>query len=117
MMLSPRVLHFTAHCLYLECLQHTISEVDIHRNINEDDHPSETKARRSKALLADQAGTDTSLAHELWLEIMFQYTHKDLTVETDSLPAVAGAAEQLSHSINSRYIAGLWLNHMLDGLQ
>jgi hypothetical protein len=104
MMLSPRVLHFTAHCLYLECLQHTISEVDIHRNINEDDHPSETKARRSKALLADQAGTDTSLAHEL-------------TVETDSLPAVAGAAEQLSHSINSRYIAGLWLNHMLDGLQ
>jgi hypothetical protein len=73
-MLSPRVLHFTAHCLYFECLQHTISEVDIHRNIDGDDHPSETKARRSKVLLADQAGTDTSLAHELWLNIMFQYT-------------------------------------------
>jgi hypothetical protein len=117
MLLSPQVLHFTAHCLYFECLQHTISEVDIHRNINEDDNPSETKTKRAKSVLANQASIDDSVAHKMWLDIVFQYTRKDLTVETDYLPAIAGVAEQLSHSINSRYVAGLWLSHIPDGLQ
>jgi hypothetical protein len=117
MLLSPRVLHFMAHCLYFGCLQNTISEVDIHRNINEDDHPTETKVKRAKSVLASKAGIEEALAHDLWLDIVFQYTRKDLTVETDYLPAVAGVAEQLSHSLNSRYVAGLWLSHNLDGLQ
>ena len=88
MLLSPRLLYFTAHCLYFEWLQHTISEVEIDYNINGQDDPSEAKSRSAKGILASQVTIDRPVVHGLWLEIVFQYTKKDLTQDGEPSPEV-----------------------------
>jgi hypothetical protein len=67
--------------------------------------------------LASQVTIDRPVAHEPCLEIVFQYTKKDLTQDGDRLVAIGGIASQLQHSLKDINMAGLWRSHILEGLQ
>lgn len=54
---------------------------------------------------ARRSSTDLSRS---WQRLVTLYTARNLTTEADRLPALAGVASRC-HSVNSRYLAGLWL--------
>lgn len=45
-----------------------------------------------------------------------QYSQRELTRDSDKLPALAGLARAVYPAIKSRYLAGLWLEHIHIGL-
>jgi hypothetical protein len=55
-------------------------------------------------------------ARQAWLSIIFLYTLRQITCETDKLPAVGGVAEQFSRVTGDRYVAGLWGGSLLFDL-
>lgn len=48
----------------------------------------------------------------LWNRVVFQYQALDLTFESDKLVAISGLARMHSRFLNTRYLAGLWLEHL-----
>ncbi|KAF4459941.1 HET-domain-containing [Fusarium albosuccineum] len=51
-----------------------------------------------------------------WMDIVEEYTTRNLTYKSDKLPAISGAAEVWARASNDSYMAGLWLSHMPLGL-
>jgi hypothetical protein len=45
-----------------------------------------------------------------WRHIVTEYSKRQLTYTTDRLPALSGAASRFSTTIQSKYIAGMWLS-------
>lgn len=112
MLLSPRILHFTAHSLYLECQGGFASEIAL-----DDQDLIEVKHRDPKDFFFGKEVIEPSIAHEVWLDLVFRYTRKELTEDGDRLPAISGIADRLIPLIKDTYVAGLWRSHMLEGLQ
>jgi hypothetical protein len=68
----------------------------------------------ARRLLAERNLSDSSLR---WMKIVEEYTSLDLTFQTDKLPAIAGVAKQFRRCLsNTRYMAGLWEECLVDGL-
>ncbi|KAH7198515.1 heterokaryon incompatibility protein-domain-containing protein [Fusarium flagelliforme] len=55
--------------------------------------------------------------HELWRDLIVQYSQKNITFRTDGLPAVAGLATEWSGKMTKRYLAGLWEGDLLNSLR
>ncbi|KAF7558234.1 hypothetical protein G7Z17_g193 [Cylindrodendrum hubeiense] len=55
--------------------------------------------------------------HELWRDLMVQYSQKRITRKSDGLPAVAGLATKWSNQLTGQYLAGIWELNLLDGLR
>ncbi|KAF2231294.1 HET-domain-containing protein [Viridothelium virens] len=113
MLLSPRTLHFTAHCLYFDCLSGTSSELDSVDN----PRPSEDPDLSLKKVLIDQRTCHSSTAYAFWWNIIYEFTRKDLTKEADRLPAISGIASRIHMNVADYYVAGLWQNELVEGLQ
>ena len=54
--------------------------------------------------------TPQPLAHSRWLDIVAQYSRRNLTFGTDVFPALAGLAKQFHVIFDCDYYAGLWKN-------
>lgn len=117
MLLSPRILHFTAHSLYLECLEGSAGKIQAKNNAVGDPNLIKVKDTDAKGVFFGTKNIDSSIAHKVWLDLIFQYTRKKLTEDGDRLPAISGIADRLLPLINDTYVAGLWRSHMLEGLQ
>lgn len=63
--------------------------------------------RRAPSLL----GTDI-----YWGDIVMEFTRRNITRDTDRLPALAGLAEQYRKETGKQYVAGLWLEDMPEAL-
>ncbi|KAF9772597.1 hypothetical protein IL306_009687 [Fusarium sp. DS 682] len=55
--------------------------------------------------------------HELWRDLIVQYSQKNITKRTDGLPAVAGLATEWYSNLTGRYLAGLWEKDLLNHLR
>ncbi|KAM5517208.1 het domain-containing protein [Fusarium oxysporum f. sp. phaseoli] len=55
--------------------------------------------------------------HELWRDLIVQYSQKNITKRTDGLPAVAGLATEWFNKLTGRYLAGLWEKDILNDLR
>jgi hypothetical protein len=53
-------------------------------------------------------GDDDLVAMKEWQEVCSEYSRRNLTYNTDRLPALAGIASRFHHRLGSNYIAGLW---------
>lgn len=51
-----------------------------------------------------------------WYLCVSEYTRRDLSFETDRLPAIAGIAKEFQRRTSYTYIAGLWQQDLLPGL-
>jgi hypothetical protein len=51
-----------------------------------------------------------------WLEMVKEYSCLKLTFPSDRLPAFAGAARQMSQFKNSKYLAGLWEDTLIQDM-
>lgn len=58
-----------------------------------------------------------NLYHQLWHELVVQFSQKQITFRSDSLPAVAGLAKKWPKDVTGRYFAGLWEKQLLQGMR
>ncbi|KAF4597900.1 hypothetical protein AB1N83_011759 [Pleurotus pulmonarius] len=55
-------------------------------------------------------------ARQAWLSVVFVYTLRSISFESDKLPAVGGVAEQFAKVTGHAYLAGLWRESLLFDL-
>lgn len=58
-----------------------------------------------------------NLYHQLWRELIVQFSQKQITFQSDALPAVAGLAQKWPKDVTGRYLAGLWEKQLLSGMR
>ncbi|KAL9115854.1 MAG: hypothetical protein Q9227_000222 [Pyrenula ochraceoflavens] len=56
-------------------------------------------------------------AFQFWYRLMFLYSRRNMTDKNDKLPALAGLAAGFRDFHNCTYIAGLWKEDLIRGLQ
>ncbi|KAI1169647.1 heterokaryon incompatibility protein-domain-containing protein [Nemania sp. FL0916] len=63
-----------------------------------------------------RVGTDVDVVYKQWHNLVKTYSSRDLTFHADKLPAMGGAAAELSQILNSGYLAGLWRKNLINDL-
>jgi hypothetical protein len=112
--LAPRMLHFHMEEMFWECKACTLCECGY--LAWEQQHKESGKwyavelNLQLKIRIAQTVDDETPLrdAHQLWLDIVEEYSMLALTKESDRLPALAGLADFLSQKFQTLYLAGLW---------
>lgn len=51
-----------------------------------------------------------------WMNIVEEYTKRELTYALDKLPAISGVAEVWAQALGDSYLAGIWLSHLPGAL-
>ncbi|KAI3573384.1 heterokaryon incompatibility protein-domain-containing protein [Fusarium oxysporum f. sp. albedinis] len=126
-LLPQRVLHFASDQLFFECNHHFLSEDGVevlgrwHSLYPSGEKTFTNIARKSRA----------TATHQLWYLILEDYTNRQLTVKADRLPAISGLAAVIKSKLNStadsatasnsakeiEYVAGLWSDNLIEGLE
>lgn len=97
-MLSPRILHFSAFELALECDTHITCECKV--------QPRKSNMRDFRKAIAPNAFHPSGIARS-WPDLISTYSCLNLTFESDKLVALAGLASRAAKCCSKTYIAGL----------
>lgn len=136
-LLATRILHFTKTeavfdcltCMECECgalTQHQDDPLVPPRRIIKTGHKyvdgkssmeNSTPLSSIEPLPTSGETKDFAQHHELWRDLIVQYSQKRITRKTDGLPAVAGLATKWSNNLTGRYLAGIWELDLLDSLR
>lgn len=107
--LSPRTLYFGTSQAYLECQSTHLFEI----------------SREPQRLVLDtdlwfrkhiNFTADPKQTLQTWYHIVEVYSKRNLSKESDRLPALSGLASRMATVINSTYLAGIWKDDLLQGL-
>ncbi|EON61002.1 hypothetical protein W97_00212 [Coniosporium apollinis CBS 100218] len=69
---------------------------------------------KTDALAPDDPSYERPVA--LWHSLVRTYTHRNLTLPTDRLPAISGIATQFGRILRDDYLAGLWKSRLATEL-
>jgi hypothetical protein len=116
--LSPRTLRYGLYGLTWECRQVSKYRDDV---IFEENKPrGAARDLKNVALLERSANSDSlSLSNviNVWHKLVEEYSKKELTRETDRLPAISGLAAHVQAARNlGKYFAGIWEFDLPGGL-
>lgn len=107
MLLSPRILRFNMHELSWECRGIVTCEC------------SRTSHKSTTSLIHQLSSHDHSISDEEylqeWRDIVSSFSGRDITYESDRLPAISAIARKFS-PVGGRYFAGIWEKDLLRGL-
>jgi hypothetical protein len=114
-LVSPRVLTFGRHQMWWHCQTAQHSEgggfsddfVGIGNSMERLGYDFFQQKGES------QRSTGSNPVYENWRDIVDDYSNRQLTVRTDTLPALSGIATRFASVLNDTYCAGLWRNDML----
>jgi hypothetical protein len=104
--LAPRILHFTQDQVLWECRTHAASGMFP---VKLPSHLQEYHNMRNQLFHPQPVGFYT-----FWADMIRSYTNAELTFTRDKLVAISGLASQ-RQSVNShpsRYVAGMWEDHL-----
>lgn len=107
--LSERILHFGANCIFWECSGGYVSEL----------HPDRWEPAHETSDFFNFKNIhtfNTEELTELWYGFVSGYSLKDLSVGSDRLPALSGVATLVSTRCQQKYIAGIWESSVAEGL-
>lgn len=107
-LLASRVIHFSANELVWECNEDLQCECGSVKFSNDRNF----KMRLGSVLSQD----DQSKRFNIWAEVIRAYTSRNLTFETDRLPALSGTAQRFQTSYSGRYLGGLWESDLPSAL-
>ncbi len=99
--LSARKLLFGRHMVHFQCGRKQSSE------------NGRTSYQRGRP---DWTKLDQDKVYEWFRIVVQQYSTRDLTLESDRLPALAGLAKHIYEFTGARYLAGLWMEDLPLGL-
>jgi hypothetical protein len=63
-------------------------------------------------MIGNGQGVDKERMYLLWQDMVSLYSKRKLTVQTDRLVALAGAANQAAKIFDDTFIAGLWMKQL-----
>lgn len=112
--LSPALVHFATTDTIWECREHCVSEIGDRSSVVDKYFKGVRTINKVKA----GSGGGLRLAedsernwHRRWLNVVVNYTERELTFPEDKLAAVAGLARYVrDNGLNSRYLAGHWVD-------
>lgn len=133
-LLATRVLHYTKREMIFDCLssmdcecgtleKHEEDPLVPARRIIKTGHKFITGTKSfngsfyKPGLQLEGEAKECAERYELWRDLVVQYTQKQITKRTDSLPAIAGLASKWSNKHTGRYLAGLWEKDLLNDLR
>jgi hypothetical protein len=103
--LAPRTIHFHATEMLWECISSSRCECSsLDREKPDVFRPN---------ILSMPAPSDV----EQWCSVVQQYSGLNATYPSDKFPALSGIAEHFQTKLQCDYMAGLWRDHLLRGLQ
>ena len=70
----------------------------------------------SMELLKPSSTASSPLSYHSWYTMVFLFTARHLTYDTDKLPALSGLATEVAKFKNGTYYAGLWWEDMASGM-
>ncbi|PVH68741.1 HET-domain-containing protein, partial [Cadophora sp. DSE1049] len=111
--LSPRVLHFGAHQMVLECETCTVSEAGIDKVWGPLYGEATTYISRHSRKMGRNPKDRLLLC---WYELLKEYTKRSLTKEEDKLVALLGIIDLIRGKISDEIVAGLWRTDIPRGL-
>ena len=103
--LSSRILHYTETEVIWECRTAMISE---------DGYPLD--GRRGVGLAHTLSSEIDNHPWKCWFDLVEAYSRRNLTFDTDKLPALSGVAAKIHSSTGSQYYAGLWKHNLEEHL-
>ncbi|KAF9873404.1 hypothetical protein CkaCkLH20_09217 [Colletotrichum karsti] len=65
---------------------------------------------------SSQKSVSASELLELWYNLVSRYSERNLTYQSDRLPAISAIAQEIASLLNDQYICGLWESDFLYGL-
>lgn len=101
-LLSPRILHFTTNEMAWECVTHVRCECQVDPQRSMKDVFKQRFVKQSSSYHGD------GIVELKWYDVVEEFTSRDLTFETDRLPAIAGLAAELQKRTPHKYLSGLW---------
>ena len=109
--LSRRNIHFGQDQMLWECRELKAStQLPWHHKKPEDDF--EQWPIRNQ-LSENLAAGGPVVMRDRWYELMEDYSSRQLTYESDKLPALSGLARNFQHAVpNAEYFAGIWSIHL-----
>ncbi|KAK0654005.1 heterokaryon incompatibility protein-domain-containing protein [Cercophora samala] len=130
-LLSPRILYYGAQQLYWECRQTSVRQDGKYHYIQQDAvrhamwkermdifAPFQSVYPNFNRIPPDWTEARHRLAARMrqWYNLVEEYSSRQLTYDTDKLPAIAGIAKEWAKSAGLSYVAGLWREDILAGL-
>lgn len=106
--LAARIVHYTSHGLVFECK----GDSGVYCEEMPDTPLPLDWIRSLPYSFVDHSGD----SYKQWHELVKTYSSRELTFHADKLPAIGGAAAQMSKIIDSNYLAGLWRKNLLNDL-
>lgn len=118
-LLSTRIVHYTADELVWECKSEAWCQCGrVGRNLKQTAREDWAEAR-GKLLKQDLEASlrgDGSVLVDMWKLLVFQYTSRRLTYQSDRLPALSGLAKRFGRYEMGKYFAGLWEKRLAEQL-
>lgn len=129
-LLSPRTIHYSQRQMFWECEHGTFGEgrVDALARPNAKSilltpmpglwsHKMILPTELSQHELDPAKEKSSKMeVHGSWLQVVMNYSARALTVPTDVLPALAGAASVFQTRLNDSYLSGLFRGYLLESL-
>ncbi|KAL2019566.1 hypothetical protein VTK56DRAFT_9533 [Thermocarpiscus australiensis] len=103
-LLSPRTLHYTSSEMAFECRESIRCEC------------SPGLTTQKELLFKNQGGTHSSENTFDWMSVVESFTRRNLTFDTDRLPALAGVAAAMQLQTAGDYVCGLWKHEFRTNL-
>ncbi|KAI0910598.1 heterokaryon incompatibility protein-domain-containing protein [Ustulina deusta] len=121
--LARRVLHYGMQQMIWECGEHRAAEDGDFSPVVEDQLG---RIRRSANLSTTVLNSRTrevegvaevpEYRHTEWYTMIEDYTRRDITKDSDRLPALLGLRVALESEIDDTYLVGIWLKGLSEGL-
>lgn len=130
--LAPRILHFNRDEIAWECLEDSACQCS---GIDSAAQPLSTNRAVTRALKKyesdgigsslepkwrhnplDWRGMSQQELQQSWHDLIEDHSRLELTYESDIFPATSGLAKELQRVRESKYLAGLWENSLLEDL-
>ncbi|KAH6706633.1 heterokaryon incompatibility protein-domain-containing protein [Leptodontidium sp. MPI-SDFR-AT-0119] len=105
-LLAPRIIHFAGTEMAWECTIEYRCECQASPTPNSQGYKSKFLRNYSPATTYDSVEYRSFKFN--WSQIVTDFTHRNLTVGTDRLPAIGGISELMKPDSANDYAAGLW---------
>ncbi|KAJ4378009.1 hypothetical protein N0V83_000839 [Neocucurbitaria cava] len=114
--LATRTLHFASDQMYWECA-HCFESEEGMVNVREEDFYREYSMEKIANGLRNVAGIeDPTRRRDAWFLLIEEYTSRDMTYQSDKLPALSGIISALQNLTGDTCYAGIWKSWFMKGL-
>ncbi|KAF2248862.1 HET-domain-containing protein [Trematosphaeria pertusa] len=130
-LLSPRILYYGRQQLYWECAESTFRQdgkgadvtagdlrtADFKQSLDFNGPLPFNEAAFARTYPAsDQAKAKKQARLIQWYNVVTEYSRRDLTYQSDKLPALSGIAKAFQKNTGYTYLAGLWKEDLIAGI-